>query len=75
MAAANTHGQTAIEVVFTQGRLDWILYSDSTLKVVNAFTLDTARLSDAALERMGFERDDSRASDHLPVVVDVASRT
>ena len=59
---------------FAPGRLDWLLYSDSTLEVVSAFVLDTARLSDAALRHSELERQDSRASDHLPVVVDVRRR-
>jgi len=54
---------------FPPGRLDYLLYGGA--RAVNAFTLDTARLSDAALARLGLYRDDSRASDHLPMVVDL----
>ena len=56
---------------FVPGRLDWNLYSDSTLKVVNAFVMDTTRLSNHSLAAYELEREDSRASDHLPLVVDV----
>lgn len=56
---------------FTPGRLDWIVYSDASVKAANAFSLDTRRLADDALARMGLTRTDSAASDHLPVVVDL----
>lgn len=55
---------------FSPGRLDYILYSDSNARVSAAFTLDTRLLSDDALSLMGLHRDDSGASDHLPMVVD-----
>ncbi len=55
---------------FPPGRLDYILYSDSKATVLNAFVLDTRRLTDRSLARMGLARTDSAASDHLPVVVD-----
>lgn len=56
---------------FTPGRLDYIAAGGSELEIVRAFALDTRRLSDAALARMGLERSDSGATDHLPLVVDV----
>lgn len=56
---------------FTPGRLDWIVYSDASVKAANTFSLDTRRLADDALTRMGLTRTDSAASDHLPVVVDL----
>ncbi len=59
---------------FTPGRLDYVLYSGAGCRVLGATAIDTRRLSDAALARMGLERDDSGASDHLPIVVDVAIR-
>ncbi|QYK48250.1 MAG: endonuclease/exonuclease/phosphatase family protein [Phycisphaeraceae bacterium] len=59
---------------FTPGRLDWVLYSDAGSEVLNAFAIDTRRLSDAALARMGLDRMDSAGSDHLPIVVDVRIR-
>ena len=59
---------------FAPGRLDWNLYSDSTLEVANAFAMDTTRLSNHSLEAYELERNDSRASDHLPLVVDVRKR-
>lgn len=56
---------------FMPGRLDYIIYSDSNAEAVNAFTFDTATLTDEALAMMGLDRTDSTASDHLPVVVDL----
>lgn len=56
---------------FAPGRLDYALVSDASLRVVDAFVLDTRRLSDESLARLGLERTDCDASDHMPVVVDV----
>lgn len=52
-------------------RLDFITYPDAIATVANAFVIDTARLSPAALTASGLEATDSAASDHLPVVVDL----
>ena len=60
--------------LFQPGRLDWLVCSGATLRAANAFVLDTARLADGVLERVGLRRNDSLCSDHLPVVVDVANR-
>lgn len=59
---------------FTPGRLDWGLYSDSSARVVNAFSMDTRRLSAKSLEMFGLLADDSEASDHIPLVVDLLPR-
>jgi exonuclease III len=56
------------ESAYSPGRLDWML---AGAEVVNAFAVDTAGFTDAALSRAGLRRGDSRASDHLPVVVDL----
>lgn len=56
---------------FTPGRLDFMLYSDSTARAANAFVLDTTLLGEAALARLGVDADDSRASDHMPLVLDI----
>ncbi|MDX2132331.1 MAG: endonuclease/exonuclease/phosphatase family protein [Planctomycetota bacterium] len=55
---------------FPPGRLDFLMYSDSACESVS-FVFDSARLTDAALEPLGVRRDDSAASDHLPVVLDL----
>ena len=56
---------------FSPGRLDWVVVDTTRTPIARSFTLDTRRLSDASLKAAGLERDDSRASDHLPVVVDL----
>lgn len=55
---------------FGPGRLDYVLFSDSTLEALQAFVINTRHLTDEALARLGVERTDSDASDHMPVVVD-----
>ncbi|HWB19244.1 MAG TPA: endonuclease/exonuclease/phosphatase family protein, partial [Phycisphaerales bacterium] len=56
---------------FLPSRLDFMLYSDSRLKVDRCFVMDTADLSAEALKHYGLEADDSaKSSDHLPIVVD-----
>jgi endonuclease/exonuclease/phosphatase family metal-dependent hydrolase len=57
---------------FTPGRLDWVVYSDSALTSLNAFSLDTRRLAPASLTPLNLEPRDSAASDHLPIVFDVS---
>ncbi len=59
---------------FPPGRLDYILYTDSSAALVNAFVLDTSRLSQRSLARMGLDRGDTAASDHLPVIIDLKPR-
>lgn len=56
---------------FTPGRLDFLLYSDGVADAANAFVLDTSKLGDAALARLGLDATDTAASDHLPVVLDL----
>ena len=56
---------------FAPGRLDWMLYDDSRSVLRNAFMLDTRVLDDDALQAMGLRRQDSAASDHLPMIVDL----
>ncbi|MCA9562424.1 MAG: endonuclease/exonuclease/phosphatase family protein [Myxococcales bacterium] len=53
------------------GRLDYVFYTDSALRQVGGFVVDTYTLSEEALTNLGLEAEDSRtASDHLPVIVD-----
>lgn len=59
---------------FTPGRLDYTLFGESGAEMIHAFALDTSRLSDAALARMGLDRADTDASDHRPVVIDLRPR-
>lgn len=57
--------------VFSPGRLDWLLVGDSQARIARSFVVDTGRLSDGALAQGGLQREDSRGSDHMPVVVDL----
>jgi len=57
---------------FWPGKLDYFIYSDSVMEVVDSFVVNTATMSKTQLATYGLEKDDCRmASDHLPVVVDV----
>lgn len=56
---------------FSPGRLDWMLIDESRTAVEHAFILNTRVLSDESLHDAGLENDDSKASDHLPVVIDL----
>jgi len=56
---------------FAPGKLDYIVYSDSALRLERAFILATEELDLDVLERYGLRSDDTlEASDHLPVVAD-----
>jgi endonuclease/exonuclease/phosphatase family metal-dependent hydrolase len=56
---------------FSPGKLDYIIYSDSVLRLERAFILATEALAPEVLARYGLRLDDTLvASDHLPVVAD-----
>jgi exonuclease III len=56
---------------FAPGKLDYIIYSDSVLRLEHAFILATEELAPEVLARYGLRLDDTLvASDHLPVVAD-----
>lgn len=63
---------------FNPRALDRIIYTNSVLRVLNSFVLNTELMTDEALERHGLERHDvlldpaSSYHDHFPVVVDFA---
>jgi len=58
---------------FTTGRLDFLLSTPSSLRVLNTFVFNTDRLDDAVLERHGLQRDDAeKATDHFAVIADFA---
>jgi endonuclease/exonuclease/phosphatase family metal-dependent hydrolase len=59
---------------FCAGRLDYFIYSDATVQAINEFSLDTTRLTEATLATMGLDRSDSKASDHLPLVIDLVKK-
>ena len=56
---------------YMPGRLDYIIYTGSVMRLENAFVLETAFLPTDILQDYNFNVTDSRnASDHLPVVAD-----
>ena len=71
----NTHTNFAItwrdeDSLFSPGRLDFIIYTDSLLNI-QGFILDSSVLPQDVLEVYGLQADDTGASDHLPLVADV----
>ncbi len=61
---------------FAPGRLDYLVYSDSSLDLQGSFVLDCRDLGSAALARYGLSADTTaEASDHLPLVADFAWRS
>ena len=60
---------------FPPGRLDYAFTTDSVLEVVHEYVLNTSTLTQAQRSNTGLKQDDTvTASDHLPVVVDLALR-
>jgi len=56
---------------YNPGKLDYILYTDSNLSILNHFVLNTLAMPDSALNEWGLETEDTNeASDHLPRIVD-----
>ncbi len=56
---------------YPAGRLDYIIYSGSVIKLENTFALSTDLLSRDILEEFQMNNEDSyNSSDHLPVVAD-----
>ena len=59
---------------FSPGRLDYIVVSSRTLEPTFSIVIDTLDLPELALRGMDLVRTDTRrASDHLPVIVDLAA--
>ncbi len=60
---------------FGPGRLDYLIFTDSLL-AAQGFVLDTSRLPESLLADFGLQAEDTgKASDHLPLVVDVTFLT
>jgi len=56
---------------FNPGKLDYILYTDSNLSILNHFVLNTLAMPDSILNEWELEAEDTNeASDHLPIIVD-----
>jgi len=59
---------------FSPGRLDYLLYDGSSAAVRSSLALDARRLAAGTLAALGIEPGDAAASDHLPLVLDLALR-
>ena len=59
---------------FSPGRLDHVLYRGAVLQIERSFVFDAADLSEAARQELGAGEEDTRQSDHLPLVVDFRLR-
>ena len=56
---------------FNPGKLDYVLYTDSNLSILNHFVLNTLAMPDSVLNEWDLEAEDTNeASDHLPRIVD-----
>ena len=56
---------------FNPGKLDYVLYTDSNLSILNHFVLNTLAMPDSILNEWELEAEDTNeASDHLPRIVD-----
>jgi len=56
---------------FNPGKLDYVLYTDSNLSILNHFVLNTLAMPDSILNEWELEAEDTNeASDHLPIIVD-----
>jgi hypothetical protein len=65
----------SVESSFPPGRLDYAFVTDSVLKVVHEFVLNTATLSEELRAEYNLQSDDTAtASDHMAVVIDVAAK-
>lgn len=60
---------------FVPGRLDWMIYTPDRLTAGQGFIIDTSRLHSSDLRTLGLHRQDSQASDHLPLVADFEVHT
>ena len=56
---------------FNPGKLDYVLYTNSNLSILNHFVLNTLAMPDSILNEWELEAEDTNeASDHLPRIVD-----
>ena len=59
---------------FSPGRLDYVLYRGTVLRIERAFIFDADDLSPESLAQLGVRESDTLQSDHLPLVVDFTLR-
>jgi len=58
---------------FNPGKLDYVFYSDYIIETGKSFIVNTLAMDDSSLSQYGLQWDDTQeASDHLPVVFDIA---
>jgi alkaline phosphatase D len=62
----STHGRG-----YPGSRLDFVAFSDTSADLASAFVLNTTLLAPDSLDAAGLKAEDSTASDHLPIVVDL----
>jgi len=56
---------------FNPGKLDYVLYTNSNLSILNHFVLNTLAMPDSVLNEWELEAEDTNeASDHFPSIVD-----
>ena len=56
---------------FNPGKLDYVLYTDSNLSILNHFVLNTLSMPESVLNEWDLEQEDTNeASYHLPIIVD-----
>lgn len=55
---------------FPPGRLDFIFFTNSVMSVDKSFIISTENMTPSSLEENNLNWNDSRASDHLPVIAD-----
>jgi len=66
-----THAGNGAPGSYSNGRLDYIIYSGSVLDLENSFVMYTPSMPKELLTKHNIQKDDSNiASDHLPVVGD-----
>jgi endonuclease/exonuclease/phosphatase family metal-dependent hydrolase len=74
--ARETYTWWDAESSFYPGRLDFMIYTQSVLKVEKHFLLRTGTMGSSRLQQYGLEQNDTReASDHLPKVADFTFKT
>ncbi len=66
-----THTGSGRPGTYSNGRLDYFIYSGSVLELENSFVMFTPAMPENVLAEHGVKKDDSEtASDHLPVIGD-----
>ncbi len=59
---------------FLPGRLDYVAYGDTRLRVERSFVFDPGRFGAGSLDLLNVDETDAAASDHRPIIVDFRPR-